>query len=156
MSFSHFIFFLLMSFSQKRLPKEFQWGLSDIKSHQVSRTSLNILANFNNSVVRMNSIGPPILKSSYLLSKAFWDYSLRTNYICHIHHLHVPKHSFFSCSVRALVFLLGFFLFSLNDKLSFFFFFGLSFSVVLWPRFGDLFISQNSVHCTILVITFPT
>ena len=42
----------------------FHWSLSDNKSHQVSRTLLSILADFNNAVVWMVSTRPLISKSS--------------------------------------------------------------------------------------------
>ena len=42
----------------------FQWSLSDGKSHQVSRTLLNILAILNNVVIWMVSTRPPTFKSS--------------------------------------------------------------------------------------------
>ena len=42
----------------------FSWNLSDIKSPQVSRTLLGILADLNNAVVWMVSTRPFISKSS--------------------------------------------------------------------------------------------
>ena len=41
----------------------FHWTLSDIKSPQVSRTLLSILANINNAVIWMVLILPPILST---------------------------------------------------------------------------------------------
>ena len=52
------------SFSHKRKLMVFQWRLSDIKSLQVSRTLLSILAVFNNAIVWMVSTQPPTSKSS--------------------------------------------------------------------------------------------
>ena len=46
----------------------FHWILSDIKSPQVSRTLLSILAVFNNAVVWMVSTRPPTSKSSRLIN----------------------------------------------------------------------------------------
>ena len=47
----------------------FHWSLSDSKFLQVSRTFLRILSDFNNAVVPIILILPPIFNSSSLLSK---------------------------------------------------------------------------------------
>ena len=46
----------------------FDWGLSDYKSPQISRTLLSILADLNSAVVCMVSAPPPISKFSNSLS----------------------------------------------------------------------------------------
>ena len=58
------IILLLRSFSQQRSLKVFHWSLWDIKSPQVSRTLLSILADLNNAVVWTVSICPSISNPS--------------------------------------------------------------------------------------------
>ena len=64
-----FIITLSRVFSRLRKLMVFHWSLSDSKSPQVFRTLLSILADFNNAVLRVVSILPPISNSSSPPSK---------------------------------------------------------------------------------------
>ena len=63
----YYYFYSLLVFSHQCRLVVFLWSLSDIKSSQVSRTLLSILADVNNSVVWMVSF-PPLISSSLSIS----------------------------------------------------------------------------------------
>ena len=61
----HYYYYLLLeSFSHQLKSMVFHWSLCDSKSLQVSRTLLNILADFNYAVIWIVSTRPLISKSS--------------------------------------------------------------------------------------------
>ena len=62
--------YVLRVFLRQHFLLFFHWGLSDSKSHQVSRTLLSILVDFNNTLVWMVFIRPPISKFSRPFSKS--------------------------------------------------------------------------------------
>ena len=62
------LLFITQSFSHQRKLMVFHWSLSVSKSPQVSRTSLSILAVFNNAVVWIVSTRSPTSKSSSLFN----------------------------------------------------------------------------------------
>ena len=129
----------------------FNWSLSDSKSVQVSRTLLNILADFNDTVGWMISAHLPISSSSNSLTKsigivlsALITIGITVTFMCH---------SFFSylASYKYLC-LFVFFLLSLcvspgrqspRFGRCFSFRVWLSQSLVFWLECGDLFVSQN-------------
>ena len=125
----------------------FHWRLSDSRSNQVSRTLLAVL---NNAVVWMVSTRPPTSKSSSLFSNPL---------------VTVPKapitigiivtfmfRSFFNSLARSrcLFFFSHSFSFILRSAgtakptiLQILFFYWFILDLVVWPRFGDPFVSQN-------------
>ena len=136
----------------------FHWSLSDGKSSQLSRTLLSILANFNNVVVWLVSIRPPISNSFSPPPKPLADRSKCTNDKCFKAFLVLWQDlstcltfSYFDfllcypprrCTAQqgSFVFVLFWFVF-----FCFVFFWGgvISPSLVLWLGLSDQFISPN-------------
>ena len=129
----------------------FQWSLSDSKFPHVSRTLINILPDLNNAVVWMVS-NRPISKSSSPSTNSSVT-TERSIYNWYNGHFHVQLIFQFSNTVKVLTSLYAFLQFysevSWNGEVHysagsfFFFFFWLSQSLVVWPRLGDPFVSQN-------------
>ena len=71
-SFSFYYYYIPWEFFTHTLADDPWWRLRDNKSLQVSRTLFENLADFNNSVVWMVSIHPPIFNSSSPLCKPLW------------------------------------------------------------------------------------
>ena len=127
----------------------FHWSFCNRKSSQVSRTVLSILANLSNAVVWMVSTLPLISKSSC----PFINPSVsvpRAPVIIGIN-IAFMFHSFFNSQPRSRYF--TFFSLSLNSTpwsagtqfARSLFCCWLSYSLVVWPRLGNPFLSQNSI-----------
>ena len=131
----------------------FHLSLGDWKSAQVSRTLLSILTDYNTTVVWMVSAGPLISKSSNICTNPLVTVpsapiiiGITVTFIFH---------SFFFSSLARFLFLISLFTFfqfytmtRRDGKVLFFFFFfflpcWLSLCLVVWPRLGDRFVSQN-------------
>ena len=136
-------------------PIVFHWSVSDMKSPQVPRTLLSILAVLNNAVVWMVSTCPPTSKSSSPFSNPlvtvpyaliiigiivtcmfhsfFFNSLARTRYL-----------SFFSHSFSFILWSAGTAKSTILHVLSFlfflFFFCWVLLSLVFWPVFGDQFV----------------
>ena len=106
----------------------FHWSLSDIKSPQVSRALLSILAVLNKAVVSIVSTRPPTSKSSNLFNNPL---------------VTVPKALFAICII--VTFMLHSFFNSLTRS-RYLSFFSLSFSFILW--------SVGTAKSTIMQILF--
>ena len=124
----------------------FHWSLSDIKSPQVSRTLLSILAVLNNAVVWMVSSRPPTSKSSSSFSNSFVTVPNAPITIGII--VTCVFHSFFQfpSKVEVLILLFTFFQFysvvswySKVDYIASSLFCWLLLSLVFWPGLGDPF-----------------
>ena len=132
----------------------FHWSLSDIKSPQVFRTLLSILAVLNNVVVWMVSTRPPTTKSSSSFSNPlltvpnapitigiivtcmfliFFNSLARSRYL-----------SFFSHSFSFILWSAGTAKLTIL-KVLFFFFCWLLLGLVFWPRLGDLCVCQSPI-----------
>ena len=122
------------------------WILSVSKSPQLSSTILSILADLNNAVVWIVSSRPLISKSStpcinplLTVPSAPITTGITITFM-------YPSFFQFSCKVEVLIFLFTFFLFYPVAKSTIWqvlFCCCLSLGVVIWPRLGDLFASQN-------------
>ena len=127
------------------------WILSDSKSPQVSRTLLCILTDLNNAVVWVVSTHPLISKTSsscinplMIVPRAPISIGIPVTFMFH---------SFFSSLVRSRY--LSFFSLTFSftqwsartakstNRHVLFFFYWLSLGLVIWPRLGDPFVSQN-------------
>ena len=127
----------------------FHWSLSDSNSPQVSRTHVSILAGLYNAIAWMVSTLP-------LISKSTWPFpNLLVTVPSALFQMVSPSHSwlivFFSSLVRYL------FLFSPSFNVlccllgrqstqfgNFSVFCWLSLGLIVWPRLGDLSVSQNA------------
>ena len=124
------------------------WSLNDSKSPKVPRTFLGILADLNNAVIWTVSTRPVISKSLY---HSFGDCTKSTNYNWYNCYFRVQQFFLFPSKVVVLIPLFAFFQFTLwsvgtakSTILQVLFFCWLSLGLVVWPRLGDPFISQNS------------
>ena len=127
------------------------WSLSDSKSSpQISMNFLSILVDLKYAVIWIISSRSFISKSSCSCTNPSVTIE-RTNYNWYNRHFHVPWFFQFPCKVQILISLL----FSLNftrwsagtEKSTIwhvlFCFCWQSLGLVVWPRLGDLFVSQN-------------
>ena len=114
-------------------------------------TLLGILTDLNNAVVQMVSTSPLISKSSSRLTN-FWGIVLNAPKTIGISVTFIFHSFYFSNKVNIFISFFHFLLFSLcglpgrqNPRIgrSFFFFFCIWLSLVVWPRLGDSFVSQN-------------
>ena len=128
------------------------WMLSNSKSLQVSRTLLSILSDINNAVVWMVSTCPLISKSSSPCTNPLVTVPRAPITIGIIVTLMFHSLFFFQFlrKVQVLIFFFVFFQFyrGLLGRQSlqlgkFFLFCWFSLDKVVWPRLGELFISQN-------------
>ena len=129
----------------------FHWSLTDSKSLQVSWTLFSILAYLNNSVVWIDSTSPLISKSSCLFITSL--VTLPSGPVTIGITVIFMFHSFFSSLARSRC--LSFFSLSISFTLKsaetakstvrqvLFFFSWLSRGLVVWPRLGVPFVSQN-------------
>ena len=127
------------------------WSLSNNKSPQISRTLLSIPADFNNAVLWMVSILPLLFKSfspcinplvTVPSAPIIIDITVTLTF-----------HSFFQFprKIEVLIFLLVFFQFytvvsrisKVHKSASSLFCCWLLQDLIVWPRLGDLFVSQN-------------
>ena len=136
----------------------FHWSLGDIKSPQVSRTLLSILAVLNNAVVWMANTRLPTSKSSSPFSnplvtvpKAAITIDIIVTFVFHF----LKK---FPSKVDVLILLFTFFQFysvvspgrkanNLAISLFSFFFYWLLLGLVFWPRFGNPSVCQSPMVC---------
>ena len=133
------------------------WSLNDSKSPHVFRTLLNILADLNNPVACMVSAYPLICKSFSPFINSFSDFIDCTNSNWYHHHFHVPQFFFNSQRmVRYWSFFFSFFVFfqfysviswysKIHNSVNFSFSNWLLLSLIIWPRLGDPFVSQNPI-----------
>ena len=136
------------------------WSLSDNKSPQISRTLLNILADLNNAVVWMVSTHPVISKPSSPCTNPLVTVPrapITTDII-----ITFMFHRFFNPLARSRY--LSLFLHSFNFNLwstgtakstfsvSSLFFCWLLEDLVVWLRFGDLFVSWNPRGVVVIII----
>ena len=134
----------------------FHWSLSDIKSPQVSRTLLSILAVLNSAVVWTVSTRPPTSKSSSPFSNPLVTVPNTPITIGII--VTCMFHSFFQflSKVEVLILLFTFFQFysvvnrdskvdNFASSLFFFFFFWLLLGLVFWPRLGGPCVCQSLI-----------
>ena len=129
----------------------FDWSLSDSKFPQISRTLLSILAGLSNGVVWMVSSCPLIFECSSaftnpleIVASALITLGITVTFMSHVFF-------YFSGKVWVLFSLFVFFYFyfvvrrngKIHSSASSLFFCWLSLGLVVWPRFDDLFVSQN-------------
>ena len=128
-------------------------SLSVCWSPQVSRTLLIILVDLNSAIVWMVSICPLISNSSrpFISPLVTVPSAPITIGITHIFTLHTFFCSlassrywpFFSLSFNITLCSAGTAKFTIQQILTLFFFFCLLLGLVIWPRLGDPFVSQN-------------
>ena len=136
----------------------FHWSLSDSKSPQVSRTLLSILTDLNNDICKLDGFCLSYFQVLQFLYQSFGDCIKSTNYKWYHRNFHVPQFFNSRTKSRSLFFFIVYFSFTLwsvgrvkstiRQVLLFFCFFFflvgvLSLGLVVWPRLGDLFVSQN-------------
>ena len=128
----------------------FHWSLSDIKSPQISRTLLSILADLSNVVVWMASICPlisefycPFTDFWRIISRAPTTIGINVTFMFHILFSSLARSWYLSLLSSSF----NFTLWSANTAKStiwqVLFFCWLQLGLVIWARLGDLFVSQN-------------
>ena len=128
----------------------FHRSLSDIKSPQVSRTLLSILAVFNNAVVWMVSTRPPTSKSSrpfnnpsVTVPEAPITIGWTDTFHCFFNSLARSRYlSFFSHSFSFILWSVAR---AKSTILQVLFFYWLVKCLIFWPRLGDLCVCQSPI-----------
>ena len=142
--FCWLLLLLHLSFSPQLMLVDLHCSLSDSKSLRVSRTLLSILADLNNSWVRMVSTLSPISISSSLFSKPSGIGPSAPTIIC----ITIPL--MFSGKVLVFVYLFTYQPERQNPQYVNLFFL-LTLGQVVWPELGDSFVSQNPWN---FIVTF--
>ena len=121
------------------------WSLSDNKSPKVSRTLLSILADLNNAIVWMISTCPLISLSSspFTSPLGFPNAPTPVIFMFHSFFCSLARSSFLSLFLLSFIFTLWSTRTAKTSIWHVHFSCLLSLGLVVWPRLGDLFVSQN-------------
>ena len=141
----------------------FQWSLNDRKSPQVSRTLLGIMVDLDNAIIWIISTFPLISKSTSPFTNPL-EIILSALITIHIIITFIFSSIFqLSSKVYVLISLFTFFQFfsvirrdGYSSIRQIFFFSWLSQSLVVWPRLGDLLVSNPPLPLTTTTTTTDT